>query len=89
MIFHYQKIEKLMRELIDSIKFLLPQSDVDNATEMIEHNEFGVGFNIICEQLYEHDIKISDEIYQKIIELGRKMELPDSEWILLKDLESV
>jgi hypothetical protein len=84
MIFHYQKLKKLLLELIDSVKSLLPQSDIDNATEMIEHNEFGIGFNIICEQLFEHDIEISEEDYQKIVEIGQKIELPDSKWIFLK-----
>lgn len=75
-----------MLNLIDSVKTLLPESDIENAIEMVEHNEFGIGFEIICEQLFEYGVKISPDIYQKIVELGQKMEMPSERWNFLKEL---
>lgn len=75
-----------MLDLIDSIKTILPHSDVENAVEMVEYNEFGVGFEIICQQLFENDVKITSDIYEKISDIGQKMEISDESWIFLSDL---
>jgi hypothetical protein len=83
---HWQNLEKSMSGLIDEVKDLLPQTDIENAREMIEHNEFGCGFEIICEQLFEYDIKISPDIYQKIVEIGQSMKMTEDKWIFLKKL---
>ena len=72
--------------LIDSVKALLPKSDIENALEMVKQDEFGCGFEIICIQLFEYDVMISPDIYQKIVELGQKMEMPEEKWLFLKEL---
>ena len=86
LILHWQKLEKAMLGLVDGVKNLLPQNDIENALEMIEHNEFGIGFEIICEQLFEHDAKIPPDIYKKIAAIGRSMKLAETKWIFLEKL---
>ena len=86
MLSHFSKLRKSKLSLIDDVKDLLPQTDINNAREMVEYNEFGVGFEIICEQLFENDIKISSNIYEKIVAIGKSMEMKETSWNFLETL---
>lgn len=76
-----------VRTLIGQAKtFGLPYRDVTNATEMLEHAESGVAFDIIVQQLYEYGILIDDAYYQLIKITAEKMKLPEQDFIFLKEL---
>jgi hypothetical protein len=86
MISHFNKLEELLHSLIDDIHILLPQTDVKDALEMITYNEYGIAFEIICNQLFEHNIKITSEIYEKIIIIGKLMKMNETSWNFLEQL---
>ncbi|MBS0655628.1 MAG: MafI family immunity protein [Verrucomicrobia bacterium] len=65
---------------------LLLKNDVKTIIELIEHNECGVAYEILCTQLYEYDVQISSNFYEKIFSLGKAMEMQPSYWLPLKEL---
>lgn len=75
-----------MLSLLEDLKNLLSQKVIEDAREMVKYNEYGVGFEIVCTQLFEYDIKISSEIYEKLEALGKSMKLKEETWNYLRAL---
>lgn len=53
----------------------LPSHDIQDITEYIDHNEWGLAFEVLCSSAHQYGFKVSDIQYQKICDLGRKMEI--------------
>jgi hypothetical protein len=83
---NHQILTKQMRQLFYEVKNRLPSNDAKNIEEFIDHNEFGLAFETLCCQLYEYDITISKEFYEKIVLYGESIEIKPSEWLPLKEL---
>lgn len=63
----------------------LPNNDIKDINEYIEHNEWGLAFEVLCSSIYQYGFKVSDDQYQKICSLGEKMEMDEDLW---KDIPS-
>lgn len=64
----------------------LPDNDIRDIDEYINHNERGLAFEVLCSSIQQYGLKVSDDQYQKLRELGEKMEMDNDLWqnILLK-----
>ena len=64
----------------------LPENDIRDIDEYINHNERGLAFEVLCSSIQQYGLKVSDDQYQKLRELGEKMEMDNDLWqnILLK-----
>lgn len=80
-----KNIDEQIRNLLASTAYGLSDSDVKNASEFIEHNEFGVAFELICDQLYENESQISSELIGDISRIAKLMQLDDNSWSFLKE----
>lgn len=80
-----KKIDEQIRNLLASATCGLSDSDVKNASEFIDHNEFGVAFELICDQLYENESQISSELIADISRIAKLMQLEDNSWSFLKE----
>ena len=49
-----------------------------------EHGEWGVAFENLCVQLQEFQVLISQDEYQLIEDIGKRMALPETLWRRLK-----
>lgn len=58
----------------------LPNNDIRDIDEYINHNEWGLAFEVLCSSIQEYDLKASDDLYQKLCELGEKMEMGNDLW---------
>jgi hypothetical protein len=81
-------IKKKVDLLISSAEELLPAENIANAREFLKHNEWGEAYDLICTQLFEFSIPISQALYLSISEIGQAMMLPESEWTYLETLIS-
>ncbi len=77
---HNIKIKKQVRSLLNSVSSLLTQNDVINAKDLIEHEEWGIAFELIYTQLHEYDAVLSVNQIEKIKQLADLMELEDDCW---------
>ena len=64
----------------------LPSNDIRDIDEYINHNERGLAFEVLCSSIQQYGLRVSDDQYQKLCELGEKMEMGNDLWqnILLK-----
>lgn len=64
----------------------LPDNDIRDIDEYINHNERGLAFEVLCSSIQQYGLKVSDDQYQKLCEWGGKMEMGNDLWqnILLK-----
>ncbi|MBR9729644.1 MafI family immunity protein [Shewanella intestini] len=80
-----KNIDEQIRNLLASATCGLSDFDVKNASEFIDHNEFGVAFELICDQLYENESQISSELIADISRIAKLMQLEDNSWSFLKE----
>lgn len=78
-----KNLDKEMKALLAKTSYGLTESDINNASDFINHNEFGVAFELICDQLYENNTEISTELIGDISRIALLMQLPDSSWSFL------
>ena len=64
----------------------LPETDIENALAEIEYNEFGLSFETIVEQMYEHNIKIDSQFYDLAMETCETLKLEKQKFNFLKEL---
>ena len=75
-------------DLIEQVRSILPEKDVSEALDLVKYNEFGVSFELICTQLFEYNVEVSSDVYQKIDSVGRSMNLDERIWkVLASDLK--
>ena len=44
----------------------LPDNDIRDIDEYIDHNERGVAFEVLCSSIQQYGLKVSDDQYQMI-----------------------
>ena len=69
---------KQLKSIIDDSKELITVVDSNNAMTLIENNECLLALELICEQLYEYDRKITPELYNRIKPLAEYYELDNN-----------
>lgn len=72
---NYDKIEKNFNELINSLKGIFTQSELDEVIEFIKHNEFGLAFDTTIDIIIEESKIINKDTFHLIINLCTAMEL--------------
>lgn len=50
----------------------LPDNDIRDIDEYINHNERGLAFEVLCSSIQQYGLKVSDDQYQKLCEWGEK-----------------
>lgn len=80
---------KVLAEKIDvflsSTASGLTEVDIKNAKSFLKHGEYGVAFELICDQLYENDAILTSEHISEAQEIAELMELDEASWGFLKE----
>lgn len=80
-------LDKALLKLIEIAKILgLSEFDLNNATEYLINKEYLLSYDTIITQIYEFDLEINDEIYLLISQIGKKMNLADSDYLFMNEL---
>lgn len=58
----------------------LPDNDIRDIDEYIDHNEQGLAFEVLCSSIQQHGLKVSGNQYQMICALGENMEMDNDIW---------
>lgn len=69
-----------------SYQFKIGKKDRENIDEYLDHNEWGLAFEVLCAAIQENNIKISQENYEIINMIGNQMELDHKLWSALESL---
>lgn len=80
-------LDKALLKLIEIAKTLgLSEFDVNNATEYLINKEYLLSYDTIITQMYEFDLEISNEVYLLISQIGKKMNLADTDYLFMNEL---
>jgi len=66
--------------------FGLPEADIANAKEFLEHAEWGLCFEVLVDQLYEHAIPIDKDFLSLANEALAEMKINPVEYKFLNEL---
>lgn len=80
--FRGKKKKKAIESLLAEVQNL-PDADKENISMFLEDGEWGVAFDALCSQIFENEINISAEMYDRIERLGMEMQIDPSEWRFL------
>lgn len=71
---HYQKLE---RDLLDILAALLPEtlkeSEAGEIRYFVDHGEYGLALETLCDVVEEEDRRLPPEVYDKVRKLGASM----------------
>ena len=79
----------LLREIgaaVAEVESALPPHNVRFILEEADHAEYAIAFETLCTQLYEFDTPIGSELYRRLAQIGRGLELPPRTWTILEEL---
>lgn len=79
-------IKSQLREFGNQFTGRIEKSIIENALNYIDYNESSLGFEILCEQLYEYDVLITIEEYETIKLLNKKLHISEDIVNSLKEL---
>lgn len=64
----------------------LPDQDIQNAEEMLQVNEWGVGFDTVVTQMHEYDVTVTEDFVHLAKEIMADMRIEESEYAFLHEL---
>ncbi len=82
-----EKMLKLeLLKILNKIKDKLSDSDRNMIIELIENQEWGMAYEILCTQLCEYEVLITSQVYDDLSAYGKLVGLSPSIWYPLKNL---
>jgi hypothetical protein len=64
-----------IRELGQALYGRLDKETVDDAVSYVDFGECRLALRILCDQIYEYGIRLKQEEFQKLDELGKKLNI--------------
>ncbi|MEM7557323.1 MAG: MafI family immunity protein [Cyanobacteria bacterium P01_A01_bin.84] len=83
MINHKSIIEQLEKALYLTRDVLIPDR-IEGISSCIHAGEWGIAFEILCENLYEYESPISKQVYELLEEIGSTLKIKKYYWENLK-----
>ena len=72
-----------LRNILSEVRDRLPIVDQETVEELLNVGEPGVALEILCTQIYEHDIQVPPRIILGIAKIGEMIGLDNSYWLML------
>jgi len=82
----WKQLKNGMIELVSKLQGKLSDDQIQFAESLIDAGEYAVCLEIICDLLYDDDIKISQESFLLIYHLSEKMHVSPERYELLLPL---
>ena len=71
-----------------ALKNRLPSSDIESISEYLEHNEWGIAFEVLCSAIDNDKINITLGDFEEIKLIGKSMKMDEGLWINIMSLTS-
>ena len=75
----YKEVEVKLFELVNMLKIYFTQPELDEVIEFIKYGEYGLALNTVIDIIIEENKKISNDIFNVMIELSDIMDLDSGE----------
>ncbi len=80
----FAKLEKALRGILQSLTF--PSEERRWVEEHLDAGEYGLAFEVICETIEKHRLRIPAPTFRAMEDAGRQMQLDEKAWKSLSDL---
>jgi hypothetical protein len=70
------KPEVIIISVLSEIGSYFPDQTVKNVTELIDHNEIGIALEVLCNQIFEYGLDLSQLNKSSLKEAARLMNIP-------------
>ncbi len=70
------KPEPIIMAVLNEIGTSFPDRTVQNLTELIDHNEIGIALEVLCNQIFEYGLDLSQLNKYSLKEAARLMNIP-------------
>lgn len=84
--FGYRRKAAAVAGLLRRSESHLTKVDLANVEELIKDRELELAFEIMCDQIFEHEKPLTPEHFSEISEVGRLLLIPESLWDFLREL---
>jgi hypothetical protein len=78
-----ENIDERLFQLLNEFKSNLPGKVYDHIHNLIQHREWGLALEALCDQLFEDSIFIAPPLLETIKNLAQEMDLPAKSWQML------
>ena len=75
---YYRKLDHALSALIEGLKSTYPNSDWSEVLEFIDHGEYGLAFESLCDEVRQRRAKLSSAEFTSLYELCSMMGLDES-----------
>lgn len=82
----YSELEALIASIIDESARLLPEDTIDDARCYLNSREYGVAFELICDQLYEAHATVTPDLFKLVEKAAKQMGMDDKNWKFVSEL---
>lgn len=79
------RIKNIAHELKDRLP-IMPSDTYSDVVDLCENNECGVGLEILCTQIYEFSVEITEKQYAEICVISSMLGIDSSYYSILEDL---
>lgn len=71
-----------------ALKNKLSKSDMESISEYLEHNEWGIAFEVLCSAIENDKISITLSDFEEIKLIGKGMNMDEGLWVKIMPLSS-
>jgi hypothetical protein len=82
--YDYQRLERDLLDLFDSLHGTLTESESEEVRHFVEHGEYGVALETLSGIIDAEGKRISFEAFEQIHGLGERMEMEPEVWECLR-----
>lgn len=83
--YDYKLLEKKLEDLSAYFADKLPEQDLSDVKEYVHYGEYGLAYEVLCYAIAKQNQKVSQEIYEDIVNLGKSMNIEKDTWTQLRD----
>ena len=58
----------------------LPERDINDIAVYLEHDEWGLAFEVLCISITENGLTVNKETFYHIMRMGEQMKMPKGLW---------
>jgi len=81
----YDIVDKLYK-VLNIVSQELTEIQIEHIEELIEHGEWSLALETLCDFIHEDNLRISQQTYEVFEEIGPILELDHKTWEMLKPL---
>lgn len=69
-----------LNDIVSSLAGVVPEAELAEVRELIDHSEAGIGFELLCDRIFESGSSIPRSTLMRLKSVGRYLEVGEKHW---------